>query len=75
MTGDATVDSYVRFMGPVLAGYGLGWCPLAATSVCCRVPGPRRGRSGILRVRGITHSAGTEGHPVHRHAAQKFGRP
>lgn len=25
MTGDATVDSHVRFMGPVFAGYGLGW--------------------------------------------------
>ncbi|BBF99804.1 hypothetical protein PSA01_46390 [Pseudonocardia saturnea] len=25
MTGDATVDSHVRFMGPVFAGYGLAW--------------------------------------------------
>ena len=24
MTGDATTDSHVRFMGPVFAGYGLG---------------------------------------------------
>lgn len=30
MTGDATVDSYVRFMGPVFAGYGLGWLDAAA---------------------------------------------
>lgn len=30
MSGDATVDSHVRFMGPVFAGYGLGW--LAAAS-------------------------------------------
>jgi hypothetical protein len=25
MTGDSTTDSHVRFMGPVFAGYGLGW--------------------------------------------------
>lgn len=25
MTDDATVDSHVRFMGPVFAGYGLAW--------------------------------------------------
>lgn len=25
MEGDATVDSHVRFMGPVFAGYGLSW--------------------------------------------------
>ncbi|MFD6858206.1 DUF4345 domain-containing protein [Rhodococcus sp. NPDC060090] len=30
MTGDATVDSHVRFMGPVFAGYGLGWLDAAA---------------------------------------------
>lgn len=31
MTGDATVDSHVRFMGPVFAGYGWGWLDAAAT--------------------------------------------
>jgi len=30
MTGDATTDSHVRFMGPVFAGYGLGWLDSAA---------------------------------------------
>ena len=30
MTGDATVDSHVRFMGPVFAGYGLGWLDAAS---------------------------------------------
>jgi hypothetical protein len=30
MTGDATTDSHVRFMGPVFAGYGLGWLDAAA---------------------------------------------
>ncbi|MBI3227961.1 MAG: DUF4345 domain-containing protein [Mycolicibacterium cosmeticum] len=25
MSADATVDSHIRFMGPVFAGYGLGW--------------------------------------------------
>jgi len=29
MTGDATTDSHVRFMGPVFAGYGLGWLDAA----------------------------------------------
>ena len=29
MTGDATVDSHVRFMGPVFAGYGLAWIDAA----------------------------------------------
>jgi hypothetical protein len=31
MTGDATTDSHVRFMGPVFAGYGLGWLDAAGT--------------------------------------------
>ena len=31
MTGDATVDSHVRFMGPVFTGYGLGWLDAAAS--------------------------------------------
>lgn len=30
MTGDATVDSHIRFMGPVFAGYGLGWLGAAS---------------------------------------------
>ena len=30
MTGDATTDSHVRFMGPVFAGYGLGWLDTAS---------------------------------------------
>ena len=30
MTGDATTDSHVRFMGPVFAGYGLSWLDAAA---------------------------------------------
>ncbi|KLI06701.1 hypothetical protein ACT17_04570 [Mycolicibacterium conceptionense] len=30
MTADATVDSHVRFMGPVFAGYGLGWLDAAS---------------------------------------------
>ena len=29
MTRDATTDSHVRFMGPVFAGYGLGWLDTA----------------------------------------------
>ncbi|MGN5239392.1 MULTISPECIES: DUF4345 domain-containing protein [unclassified Rhodococcus (in: high G+C Gram-positive bacteria)] len=42
MTGDATVDSHVRFMGPVFAGYGLGWLDAAAT------PEPNLDRMRIL---------------------------
>ncbi|WP_246584886.1 DUF4345 domain-containing protein [[Mycobacterium] fortunisiensis] len=30
MTNDATVDSHIRFMGPVFAGYGLGWLDAAS---------------------------------------------
>ena len=30
MIGDATVDSHVRFMGPVFAGYGLAWLDATA---------------------------------------------
>ncbi len=30
MTDDATVDSHVRFMGPVFAGYGVSWLDAAA---------------------------------------------
>lgn len=32
MTGDATTDSHVRFMGPVFAGYGLGWLDTASAA-------------------------------------------
>jgi hypothetical protein len=32
MSGDATVDSHVRFMGPVFAGYGLGWLDASANA-------------------------------------------
>lgn len=31
MIGNATVDSHVRFMGPVFAGYGLSWLDAAAS--------------------------------------------
>jgi hypothetical protein len=30
IAGHATVDSHVRFMGPVFAGYGLGWLDATA---------------------------------------------
>lgn len=30
MPGDATVDSHVRFMGPMFAGYGLAWLDAAS---------------------------------------------
>lgn len=30
-TAHATVDSHVRFMGPVFAGYGVAWLDAAAT--------------------------------------------
>lgn len=42
MSGEATVDSHVRFMGPVFAGYGLGWLDAAAS------PEPDLGRMRIL---------------------------
>lgn len=42
MTGDATVDSHVRFMGPVFAGYGLGWLDAASS------PEPDLGRMRVL---------------------------
>ena len=31
LPADATVDSHVRFMGAVFAGYGLGWLDAAAS--------------------------------------------
>ncbi|WP_370616976.1 DUF4345 domain-containing protein [Mumia sp. Pv 4-285] len=30
MSGDATVDSHVRFMGAAFAGYGVGWLDASA---------------------------------------------
>lgn len=51
MTGDATVDSHVRFIGPVFAGYGLGWLDAAAA------PEPDLDRmrllAGLMAVGGI----------------------
>lgn len=51
MTGDATVDSHVRFMGPVFAGYGLGWLDTAAA----RKPDLDRMRllAGLMALGGI----------------------
>lgn len=51
MNGDATVDSHVRFMGPVFAGYGLGW--LAAASA--REPDLNRMRllAGLMALGGV----------------------
>lgn len=50
MSGDATVDSHVRFMGPVFAGYGLGWLDAVATD-----PDVRRMRAlaGLMALGGI----------------------
>lgn len=42
MTADATVDSHVRFMGTVFAGYGLGWLDAASA------PEPDLNRMRIL---------------------------
>ncbi|KNX39613.1 DUF4345 domain-containing protein [Luteipulveratus halotolerans] len=42
MGADATVDSHVRFMGPVFAGYGLGWLDAASG------PEPDLGRMRVL---------------------------
>ncbi|MED5813650.1 DUF4345 domain-containing protein [Mycolicibacterium sp. 050232] len=51
MTGDATVDSHIRFMGPVFAGYGLGWLDAASA----REPDLNRMRmlAGLMAVGGI----------------------
>ena len=43
MTDDATVDSHVRFMGPVFVGYGLGWLDAAAV-----LPEPDLNRMRVL---------------------------
>ena len=42
MTGNATTDSHVRFMGPVFAGYGLAWLDSA------RAPEPDLDRMRVL---------------------------
>ena len=42
MGDDPTVDSHVRFMGAVFAGYGLGWLDAA------RSPEPDLGRMRVL---------------------------
>ncbi|MDE9364393.1 DUF4345 domain-containing protein [Luteipulveratus sp. YIM 133132] len=42
MSADPTVDSYVRFMGTVFAGYGLGWLEAA------RAPEPDLTRMRVL---------------------------
>lgn len=51
MRRDATVDSHVRFMGPVFAGYGLGWLDAVAA------PEPDLDRmrrlAGLMAVGGI----------------------
>lgn len=51
MTGDATVDSHIRFMGPVFAGYGLGWLDAASA----REPDLNRMRmlAGLMALGGI----------------------
>ena len=67
MTGDATTDSHVRFMGPVLAGYGLGWLDT--------VSGPEpdldrmRVLAGLMALGGIGRLAtrGTMGRPHRFH--------
>lgn len=51
MAGDATVDSHVRFMGAVFAGYGLGWLDTASA----REPDLDRMRllAGLMALGGI----------------------
>lgn len=67
MTGDATVDSHVRFMGPVFAGYGLGWLDAAAS------PEPDLDRmrvlAGLMALGGVGRLAtrGTVGRPHRFH--------
>ena len=51
MTGNATVDSHVRFMGPVFAGYGLSWLD-AATSDEPDV-GKMRVLAGLMALGGV----------------------
>lgn len=63
MTGDATTDSHVRFMGPVFAGYGLGWLDAANADE------PDAGR---MRVLAALMAAGGVGRLVTR---ASLGRP
>jgi len=51
MSGDATVDSHIRFMGPVFAGYGLGWLDAASA----REPDLNRMRilAGLMALGGV----------------------
>lgn len=67
MSDDATVDSHVRFMGPVFAGYGLGWLDAASA------PEPDLGRmrmlAGLMAVGGVGRLAtrATRGRPHRFH--------
>ena len=67
MTGDATVDSHVRFMGPMFAGYGLAWLDAAAA----REPDLDRMRllAGLMALGGIgrlvTRATLGRPHPFH----------
>lgn len=67
MSGDATVDSHVRFMGPVFAGYGLAWLDAASG------PGPDMNRmrtlAGLMALGGIGRLAtrATVGRPHRFH--------
>lgn len=67
MTGDATTDSHVRFMGPVLAGYGLGW--LDAASADEPDLGRMRVLAGLMALGGIGRLAtrATVGRPHRFH--------
>jgi hypothetical protein len=51
MTGDATTDSHVRFMGPVFAGYGLAWLDAAAAGE--PDVGRMRGLAGLMALGGV----------------------
>jgi hypothetical protein len=67
MTGNATADSHVRFMGAVFAGYGLGWLDAVARSQ----PDVQRMRilAGLMALGGIGRIAtrATMGRPHRFH--------
>lgn len=67
MSGDATVDSHVRFMGAMFAGYGLAWLDAAATTE----PDLNRMRvlSGLMALGGVGRLAtrATRGRPHRFH--------
>ena len=67
MDGDATVDSHIRFMGPVFAGYGMGWIDATAG----REPdlGRMRVLSGLMALGGIGRivTRATRGRPHRFH--------